>query len=60
MTTIVRLNKRMYEARRFTDSGFEHRDLFFPDGSNPPDHILRYRETSSDQCMTLSLTQFQD
>ena len=41
MTTIVRLNKRMYEARRFTDAGFEHKDLFFPDGSNPTDHILR-------------------
>ena len=41
MTTIVRLNKRMYEARRFTDSGFEHKDLFFPDGSNPSDSILR-------------------
>lgn len=41
VTTIVRLNKRMYEARRFSDAGFEHKDLFFPDGSNPSDHILR-------------------
>jgi protein-tyrosine phosphatase len=41
VTTIVRLNKRMYEARKFTDAGFEHRDLFFPDGSNPSENILR-------------------
>ena len=44
MTTIVRFNKRMYEPRRFTDAGFEHKDLFFPDGSNPTDHILRSEE----------------
>ncbi|KAG7265128.1 hypothetical protein CRUP_032128 [Coryphaenoides rupestris] len=29
VTTIVRLNKKMYDARRFTDCGFEHHDLFF-------------------------------
>ncbi|XP_056128720.1 dual specificity protein phosphatase CDC14B isoform X2 [Lampris incognitus] len=41
ITTIVRLNKKMYDARRFTDSGFEHHDLFFVDGSTPNDTIVR-------------------
>ncbi|MEQ2171425.1 Dual specificity protein phosphatase cdc14ab, partial [Goodea atripinnis] len=41
ITTIVRLNKKMYDARRFTDSGFEHHDLFFVDGSTPNDIIVR-------------------
>jgi protein-tyrosine phosphatase len=35
VSTIVRLNKRMYESKRFTDAGFEHKDLFFVDGSTP-------------------------
>ncbi|KAM3867452.1 dual specificity protein phosphatase CDC14B [Diretmus argenteus] len=41
ITTIIRLNKKMYDARRFTDSGFEHHDLFFVDGSTPNDAIVR-------------------
>lgn len=42
VTTIVRLNKRMYDARRFTDAGFDHKDLFFVDGSTPSDSIVRW------------------
>ncbi|XP_033828082.1 dual specificity protein phosphatase CDC14B isoform X1 [Periophthalmus magnuspinnatus] len=41
ITTVIRLNKKMYDARRFTDSGFEHHDLFFVDGSTPNDSIVR-------------------
>ncbi|KAF1389303.1 hypothetical protein PFLUV_G00072040 [Perca fluviatilis] len=41
ITTIIRLNKKMYDARRFTESGFEHHDLFFVDGSTPNDAIVR-------------------
>ncbi|XP_054895126.1 dual specificity protein phosphatase CDC14B isoform X3 [Poeciliopsis prolifica] len=41
ITTVIRLNKKMYDARRFTDSGFEHHDLFFVDGSTPNDTIVR-------------------
>ena len=41
MTTIIRLSKRLYEARRFTDAGFDHKDLFFVDGSTPSDAIVR-------------------
>eukprot|EP00050_Salpingoeca_kvevrii_P007288 m.295132 g.295132 ORF g.295132 m.295132 type:complete len:457 (-) comp13118_c0_seq1:240-1610(-) len=40
ITDIIRLNKKMYDASRFTDAGFAHHDLFFIDGSNPPPHIL--------------------
>lgn len=39
VTTIVRLNKKLYDARRFTDAGFEHFELFFNDGSTPSDAI---------------------
>lgn len=42
VTTIVRLNKRLYDAKRFTDAGFEHKDLFFVDGSTPSDSIVRW------------------
>jgi len=38
--TVVRLNKKIYPASRFTDAGFDHYDLFFTDGSTPPTHIL--------------------
>ncbi|XP_067271899.1 dual specificity protein phosphatase CDC14AB isoform X4 [Pseudorasbora parva] len=41
VTTIVRLNKKIYEAKRFTDAGFDHYDLFFVDGSTPGDVITR-------------------
>jgi len=32
----------MYDARRFTDAGFVHNDLFFMDGSTPSDHIVQH------------------
>lgn len=38
---IIRLNKKIYDSRRFTDAGFEHYDLFFTDGSTPSDTILQ-------------------
>ncbi|XP_024114346.1 dual specificity protein phosphatase CDC14AB isoform X2 [Oryzias melastigma] len=41
VTTIVRLNKKIYDAKRFTDAGFDHYDLFFVDGSTPNDLIVR-------------------
>ncbi|NXP89007.1 CC14A phosphatase, partial [Passerina amoena] len=41
ITTIIRLNKKIYEAKRFTDAGFEHYDLFFIDGSTPSDNIVQ-------------------
>ncbi|XP_078417796.1 dual specificity protein phosphatase CDC14AB isoform X3 [Cetorhinus maximus] len=41
VTTIIRLNKKIYDAKRFTDAGFEHYDLFFIDGSTPSDSIVK-------------------
>uniref|UniRef100_A0A8C6UDT6 Cell division cycle 14Ab n=1 Tax=Neogobius melanostomus TaxID=47308 RepID=A0A8C6UDT6_9GOBI len=41
VSTVVRLNKKIYEAQRFMDAGFEHYDLFFVDGSTPSDTIMR-------------------
>lgn len=41
VTTVVRLNKKIYDAKRFTDAGFDHYDLFFVDGSTPSDMITR-------------------
>lgn len=31
----------MYDAKRFTDAGFDHHDLFFADGSTPTDAIVK-------------------
>eukprot|EP00959_Pyramimonas_sp_CCMP1952_P275529 5759352-Pyramimonas_sp.AAC.1 len=31
----------MYEKRRFTDGGFRHQELYFPDGSCPSEAILK-------------------
>ncbi|OON14085.1 hypothetical protein X801_10127 [Opisthorchis viverrini] len=40
VSTIIRLNRKVYDSRRFTDAGFDHFDLFFADGSYPPDDIM--------------------
>ncbi|XP_076582977.1 dual specificity protein phosphatase CDC14AB isoform X1 [Chaetodon auriga] len=41
VTTVVRLNKKIYDSKRFADAGFDHHDLFFLDGSTPSDIIAR-------------------
>lgn len=41
VTTVIRLNKKKYEAQRFREAGFNHHDLFFIDGSTPNDDIIR-------------------
>uniref|UniRef100_A0A8D0L410 Dual specificity protein phosphatase CDC14B n=1 Tax=Sphenodon punctatus TaxID=8508 RepID=A0A8D0L410_SPHPU len=41
ITTIIRLNKRMYDAKRFREAGFEHYELFFADGSTPSDTVVQ-------------------
>ena len=41
ISTIIRLNKKLYDAKRFVEGGFDHHDLFFVDGSIPNDTILR-------------------
>ncbi|XP_047192776.1 dual specificity protein phosphatase CDC14AB isoform X2 [Scophthalmus maximus] len=41
VSTVVRLNKKIYDSKRFSDAGFNHYDLFFVDGSTPSDAITR-------------------
>lgn len=38
--TFYRLNKKSYNAKQFTEFGFEHHELFFLDGSAPSDIIV--------------------
>ena len=40
VSLVVRLNKPYYDAKKFTNNGIDHMELYFLDGSNPPDHIL--------------------
>lgn len=37
---VVRLNKSYYDPKRFTNHGINHVDMYFLDGSNPPEPIL--------------------
>ena len=40
VTRVVRLNEEKYDRQRFIRNGVSHSDLFFIDGSTPPDHIV--------------------
>jgi cell division cycle 14 len=40
VTTVIRLNKEHYDHTRFTSMGLQFIDLYFLDGSVPPDDIL--------------------
>lgn len=40
VTAVVRLNKRLYDRRRFTEGGFRHHEIFFPDGSCPTPQLV--------------------
>ncbi|KAH9269313.1 hypothetical protein BASA83_008675 [Batrachochytrium salamandrivorans] len=39
--TIIRLNNKTYDKRKFIEAGIEHIELYFPDGTTPPDAILK-------------------
>lgn len=41
VTLIVRLNEKQYDEKRFTSAGINHLDLLYPDGTNPPEFILK-------------------
>lgn len=41
VSTIIRLNLKLYNASRFSNAGFDHKELFFTDGSKPSDLILK-------------------
>jgi cell division cycle 14 len=50
ITTILRLNKKMYDAGQFTRQGFRHEELFFPDGGLPSEIILTKFMQLLDEC----------
>lgn len=37
---VVRLSRKRYDKKRFTTAGFAFADLYFPDGTTPPDAVL--------------------
>jgi len=41
VSAVIRLNKRVYDRRRFTDAGFRHYEMYFPDGTCPTEAIMR-------------------
>lgn len=41
VAAMVRLNNRLYDRTRFLESGINHHELYFPDGTTPPESILR-------------------
>lgn len=41
VTAVVRLNKKLYDRKKFLDAGIKHYDLYFVDGGNPPDAITK-------------------
>lgn len=38
---VVRLNNPLYDSQAFTDRGIHHEELYFDDGTNPTDEIVR-------------------
>lgn len=38
---VIRLNEDKYDKKHFIEAGIDHYDLFFLDGSNPPDSIVK-------------------
>lgn len=37
---VIRLNEPKYDETNFTSKGIDHEDMFFVDGSTPPQHIV--------------------
>ena len=40
VTRVIRLNEAKYDRQKFVNSGIDHTDLYFLDGSTPPDKIV--------------------
>ncbi|KAJ3232781.1 Dual specificity protein phosphatase cdc14a [Chytriomyces hyalinus] len=40
-TTVVRLNNKTYDRKKFIEAGLHHVELYFPDGTTPPEVILK-------------------
>ena len=41
VAAVVRLNKKYYNEKRFKDAAIAHHDMYYLDGSNPPEPILQ-------------------
>jgi len=41
VTAVVRLNKKVYDRKKFLDAGIKHYDMYFIDGGNPTDAIIK-------------------
>lgn len=41
VSKVIRLNEEKYDKKHFENRGISHEDLFFVDGSTPPDKIVR-------------------
>ena len=41
ISRVIRLNEEKYNKDHFVNNGIDHTELFFVDGSTPPDHIVR-------------------
>ena len=41
ITRVIRLNEEKYNKDHFVNNGIDHTELFFVDGSTPPDHIVK-------------------
>lgn len=41
VTRVIRLNEAKYDKQKFVRSGIDHSDLYFIDGSTPPDNIVK-------------------
>lgn len=41
VTRVIRLNEAKYDKNKFVRSGIDHSDLYFIDGSTPPDNIVK-------------------
>ena len=40
VSTIVRLNNKIYDRTKFLAAGVDHVEMYFPDGTTPPESIL--------------------
>jgi cell division cycle 14 len=40
VTRVIRLNESKYDKNKFIKNGINHSDLFFIDGSTPPENIV--------------------
>ena len=38
---VIRLNNKLYDRETFLEHGIDHMELYFEDGTNPTDEIVR-------------------